>query len=157
MAITADYTGRKHDLLIFQGTAPVGNRAVTTGWGDSGEIVAGVQKVAQTWIILFLTERGTVLGDEERGTDFLRAVRTGLIRVEDDVPTYFGIAADKVQRTMDLDADGQGLPDDERLDDAELTAYFIDRASSTLRLNITITAISGAGTDVVVPISVSIR
>lgn len=157
MAVTIDYTGRLHDLLMFQGAAPFGNRAITTGWGDAGEIVAGIQKVAQTWTILFLTERGTVLGDEERGTDFLRAVRTGLIRVEDDIPTYFGVAADNVQRTMDLDAADQGLPADERLDDAELDNYVIDRNSGLLRLNVGVTSIAGEGVDIVLPVPVSIR
>lgn len=157
MAVTKDFTGRTHDLLIFQGVQAVGDTPIVTGWGDAGEIVTGIQKIVQTWAILFLTDTGTVLGDDERGTNFLQAVRQGRIHIEEDVPTFFALAEDRIQRTMDIDAVGQGLPDDERLDDASLLDFFIDRNAAKLFLRVGIVSIAGDSADIVLPISVSIR
>lgn len=155
---STDYSGRTVDLLIFQGVKETGKQPVELAWGDVGYLCTGVQKVAQTWLVLFLTERGTVLDDPERGTDFLNAVRSGRIQVEEDVPAEFSIAADRVSRLMDQDAaDAGDLPDDERLDFAQLIDYSIDRLASRLYLKILIQAISGAGTTIYLPVSTSIR
>ncbi len=156
--VSVDFTGRTVDLLIFQGVAASGKQSIDLAWGDEGLLCTGVQKVAQTWTMLFLTDRGTVLNDPERGATFLQAVRIGRIRVEADVPAEFAMAADRISRTMDQDAaDAGDLPDDERLDVAELLEFSVDRIASLLRLKILIRAVSGAGTTIFLPIPTSIR
>ena len=155
---SVDYTGRTVDLLIFQGVDETGKNEIDPSWGDVGYLCTGIQKVAQTWTTLFLTERGTVLNDTERGTDFLQAVRSGRIQVEKDVPTEFSLAADRIRRLMDQDAaDAGDLPDDERLDFAELLEYQINRLASYLYLKIRIHTIAGDERTIFLPISTTIR
>lgn len=155
---SVDYTGRSVDLLVFQGVEEAGKQPIDLAWGDTGYLCTGVQKIAQTWLVLFITERGTVLNDPERGTNFLQAVRSGRIQVEEDIPAEFSMAADRVSRLMDQDAaDAGDLPDDERLDFAKLVEFSLDRVTSYLYLKILIRSIPGATRTVFLPISTSIR
>ena len=156
--VSTDYTDRSVDLLILQGVAETGKNQVDPAWGDVGYLCTGIQKVVQTWLVLFLTERGTVLNEPERGTEFLQAIRSGRIQVEEDIPAEFSMAADRISRTMDQDAADVGdLPDDERLDTAELSEYSLDRLASYLYLKILIRSIAGEDRTIFLPVSTSIR
>jgi len=154
-----DFTGRTVDLLIFQGVEETGNQAITTGWGIAGELCTGVQKIAQSWTALFLTSRGSVYSDPLRGSDFLLAVRSGRIQVDEDIPAEFGIASAQVQRTMDLDsADADPTPeDDETLVRAELIDYDLDQNSSLLRLKVRLHSLAGDARIIFLPIPVPVR
>jgi len=151
-----DYTGRTVDLLIFQGVKASGDQRITLGWDGGGQVCTGVQKVAQQWTQLFLTDRGTVFGKPNRGTDFLRAVRTGRIQVDEDIPAQFSAAAERVRITMELDADGEDLEDDEILDEAELLEYSIDRIAASLYLKVRIKTLAGESRAIIVPVSLAI-
>jgi hypothetical protein len=159
MAVSTDYTGRTIDLLIFQGVKASGKQPIETAFGldEGGYICTGVQKVAQTWLTLFMTERGTVLNKPTRGSSFFTAMRFGRIRVEDDVPAEFALAAEQVRQTMDLDAAADGtLPDDERLDEATLLEYSLNRLAASLYLKIRILTIAGDSRDIILPVPVTI-
>jgi hypothetical protein len=156
MAVNTDYTGRTVDFLIFQGVKASGVAPITLGLGLAGEVCTGVQKVAQTWLSLFMTDRGTVLNKPTRGSSFIRAVRTGRIRVDDDVRAEFALAASQVRQTMGLDAVGLGLPDDERLDDAVLLDFTLDRANAWLQLKVRIRTAAGDSRNVILPVPVTI-
>lgn len=158
MALSTDYTGRTVDLCIMQGIAPSGDVQITTAYGDAGSLVSGIQKVVQSWLVLFLTERGTVLNKPTRGSSFITAVRRGRIQVEGDIPAEFSAAADHVRRTMELDAAVDGtLPSDERLRDAVLRGYQLFKAASTLSLDIEIRSVAGTTADVLLPVPISIK
>jgi hypothetical protein len=158
MAASTDYTGRTVDQLIFQGVEPAGDQLLDLGWGDAGEMCTGVQKVAQTWTILFMTDLGSIPLDLTRGSDFLQAVRSGRIQVDEDVEAEFNLAAARVRRTMDQDAaDVDDLPDDERLDEAVLVDVDIDQAMSRLYLRVNIRTIAGDSRTIFLPVPVSIR
>jgi hypothetical protein len=154
-----DFTGRTVDLFIFQGVEETGNQAITTGWGIAGELCTGVQKIAQSWAMLFLTRRGSVYQDPLRGSDFLLAARSGRIQVDEDIPAEFGIASAQVQRTMDLDsADADPTPeDDEILVRAELLDYDLDQNSSLLRLKVRLHSLAGDARTIFLPIPVPVR
>lgn len=157
MANTTDYTGRTVDLLIFQGVKAVGDQPITLGWNGGGQICTGVQKVAQSWTVLFLTDRGTVLNKPNRGTDFLAAVRSGKIQVDEDIPAQFSTAAERVRISMELDAEGESLEDDEILDEAVLLDYTVDRAASFLYLKVRITTLAGDARPIIVPVPLVIQ
>lgn len=158
MGTSVDYTGRSVDQLIFQGVAAAGDQPVDTGWGDAGEMCTGVQKVAQTWTSLFLTDLGSIPHDLTRGSSFLPAIRMGRIQVDEDVEAEFNLAADRVSRTMDQDAADVGnLPDDERLDEAILTYFSIDQVAATLYLTVNIRTIAGDDRTIFLPVPVSFR
>jgi hypothetical protein len=159
MAVSTDYTGRTIDLLIFQGVKASGKQPIETAFGldEGGYICTGVQKVAQTWLTLFMTEQGTVLNKPTRGSTFFTALRFGRIRVEDDVTAEFTLAAEQVRQTMDLDAAAAGdLPDDERLDEANLLDFTLDRMAGFLYLKVRILTIAGDSRDIILPVSVTI-
>jgi len=158
MVTSVDYTGRAVDQLIFQGVVAVGDQLVATGWGEAGEMCTGVQKVAQTWTSLFLTDLGSIPHDLPRGSSFLPAIRMGRIQVDEDVEAEFNLAADRVSRTMDQDAADVGtLPDDERLDEAILVDFRIDQAASKLYLIVNVRTIAGDARTIFLPVPVSFR
>jgi hypothetical protein len=157
VAASVDYTGRTVDLLIFQGVQEFGDQQITTGWGEAGELCTGIQKVAQSWLQLFLTDQGTVLNEPTRGSTFLLSVRRGRIQVDDDVPSEFAIGAAQVSRTMAADAIGQNLEDDEILDRAELLDYSVDNIASNLYLRIRIWSLAGNSRIVYLPIPFSVK
>ena len=154
---STDYTGRTVDLLIFQGVEEFGDQPVTTGWGDAGELCTGIQKVAQTWAILFLTDRGTIFNEPERGSSFVVDVRSGAIQVDEDIPAEFSIAATQVARTMSVDATGQNLEDDEILALAELLDYSVDTIAASLYLRVRIWSLAGESRTVFLPVPFSIK
>lgn len=157
MASLVDYTGRTVDLLIFQGVKASGDQQITLGWDGGGQVCTGVQKVSQAWTTLFLMERGTVFNKPNRGTDFLLAVRSGKIQVDEDIPAQFSMAAERVRVTMELDAEGESLEDDEILDEVTLLEYQIDRAASFLYLKVEITTLAGEARPIIVPVPLAIQ
>lgn len=158
MTVSVDYTGRSVDQLIFQGVEVTGDQLVDPSWGTAGEMCTGVQKVAQTWVSLFLTDVGSIPHDLTRGSSFMPAVRMGRIQVDEDVEAEFNLAADKVRRTMDQDAADVGnLPDDERLDEAVLLSFDISLEESRLYLRVNIRTIAGDDRTIFLPVPVSIR
>ena len=159
MAASVDYTGRTVDLLIFQGVAESGKQPIELGFGTAGSLCTGVQKVAQTWTMLFMTDRGTVLNKPTRGSSFLTAVRQGRIQVDSDVRAQFALAADQVRRTMELDAAAASpaLPTDERLDNATLESFTLDKGASYLYLKIRITTLAGDDRTVFLPVPIVIK
>lgn len=157
MSASIDYTGRTVDILIFQGVVETGNQPIQTGFGEAGFVCTGIQKVAQTWLSLFMTDRGTVLNKPTRGTGFLPAVRLGRIQVAGDIPAEFALAADLVRQTMELDAsEAPELQADERLDDAELLAFDLFRELSYMRLKIRIRSLAGDSRTIYLPVPIAI-
>ena len=150
----ADYLGRRVDVLAFPGAKPAG--MVPLGqdlFPDGGRLCVGAQKLAQRWMLAFLTIRGTVRYDLERGTDFLAEVRAGGLRTETDVQTAFltarlGVA--KALRAEDAADDG---PADEKYADAALLAVAV-RPDRTLVLTVEITSLAGTSRKVILPLTV---
>lgn len=158
MSISTDYTGRTVDALIFQGAAPQGEQRITLAMGDTGLITTGIQKMAQTWMMLFLTERGSMLHKPRRGSSFLTAMRRGRIRTSGDVTAEFGLASELVKRTMRVDAARAGnIPLDEQIGDAQLISHELDHGTSTLRLRIRLTSAAGVGQTLVLPVPLAIK
>lgn len=156
---STDYTGRTVDYLIFQGVEETGKQPIETGFGEGGYLCTGIQKVAQSWTVLFMTDRGSVLNKPTRGSSFLPAVRQGRIQVDADVRSQFAAAADQVRRTMELDAVKSNvvLSDDERLDNASLESFTLDKGASYLYLKIRITSLAGDSRTVFLPVPIVIR
>lgn len=159
MAVSTDYTGRLVDLFIFQNAKVSGEALIHLGFDgeNGGKVTSGIQKMAQTWAILFLTERGSVSADPELGTDFVSNLRTGIIRDEATVRSEFGLAATLVSNNMLAFENADGLPDDEILDSAVLNNFNIDRKRGLLSLYVGLTSQAGTQHDILLPIPVAIR
>ena len=159
MATSTNYSGRIIDLLIFQGTKPVGEALIEQALGgeDGGYVTTGIQKLVQSFAILFMTERGTIQYAPDVGTGFITAVRQGSILDEADVQAQFETAREFVQQTLDLEADENELPEDEQFDSAELLSFSLNRAESLLTLYVKINSVAGEDRTVYLPVPLAIQ
>ena len=161
MAVTLNYTGRLVDLFIVQGIKVSGDQLVLPGFGgdEGGRVIAGVEKIAQTWAILFLTELGSVQYNPQLGSSFVTNYRLGLIRDESDVQSEFGLAASQANDQMFLAAQAAPtpLPADEQLATSELLRFTIDRNQGKLALYVRLTSQAGTKHDILLPIPVAIQ
>mgnify|MGYP000877176217 CR=1 FL=1 len=117
MTTTADYVGRKVDLLAFHGydsgdpSAPLEQSLAPDGTG--GAVVAGVEKLAQRFLVELLTERGSLPYAAARGCSILSEARQGGWRSAGDVTRSFYSSLVDVRRTL-LGLESDSDPDDER-------------------------------------------
>jgi hypothetical protein len=153
---SVNYSGRFVDLLIFQNSAPVGETKITLGFGVAGEVTTGIQKLVQSFALLFLTEQGSVLYAPTLGSEFVTAMRQGLIRDESDVESNFALAVESVRQTLDLAADEEDLPEDETFESAELQSFSLDKASSTLTLVVKVNSAAGSSRELFLPLPLAV-
>lgn len=154
MTSVSDYLGRRVDVLAFPGAraagaAPLGQDVLL----DGGRLCVGVQKLAQRWLLEFLTGRGTMRYAPDRGTDFVAELRAGGLRTEADVQAAFltaRLAAGKRLRAEDAADDG---PDDEKYADAALLSVAV-RPDRTLVLGVEVTSLAGTSRKVILPLTV---
>lgn len=161
-----DYIGRKHDYLALQNTAPMGDRLLGLelfNQRSNGQICVGPQKLAQRWLLEFLTETGSMPGNPTRGCSFLRLGRTSRLRSGIDIRAAFALASSEVQVNLQAEEYPE-MPADERFADAELLGFTIDpnpvqserSGTSAVSLNLTvrITSQAGESREIIAPISV---
>ena len=95
------------------------------------------RELAQRWVLEFLTERGSMpFHLQERGTDFLRWLHSGVIRTELDVLAYFNFAAGQVAKTLAKERQ----PDDpleEQLQSAQLQQVTLTEGGLILVVRLT--------------------
>ncbi len=154
--ITSSYAGRSVDLFIFQGAKPQGEQRISTGFG-TGALTSGIQKIGQTFTILFLTDLGSVATYPNQGTGFITAMRQGRLNDESDIQAEFALAAGLVQAQMRQAQKNTTPPPDEILTKVTLTNVVIDEAASTIKLYVTLTSAAGSNFDVILPTSIPIR
>lgn len=148
----ADYIGRVFDLLALRGGAPNSSAPLSQtlfGADAAGEVCTGVQKLAQRWVLHFLTIRGS-MPFLDRGCDFMLEARQGLLRTEADVETAFTIATAEVERDMQNE-EPLTAPADERLESATLLS--IGLLGQSLELRVEITSVAGTSARVILPVS----
>lgn len=76
-----DYTGRTVDLLVFDGAD--GSRDVLVAQqlfseSHAGKVVSGIYKLAQKFLLLLLTEKGSQQYAPDYGTEFMTQLRSGV-------------------------------------------------------------------------------
>ena len=154
---TKDYTNRKVDILILDGdyTSSMFDLAQSLYASSypSGKVCAGIQKLAQRWLIEFLTPLGSMPYLKERGSNFINVVRSGRLRSEADIMSAFEFANDGVAlnlRNEDLNSE---YPNDEKYSDAQLLSVKIV-VGSKINLSVRIDSLEGASRIFVVPITV---
>lgn len=148
-----DYIDRRFDLLALQGAQPTGSAQLQQQLfnGNSGQVCTGVQKMAQRWVLEFLTDEGSLPFLPDRGVSFVRAARTGQFRNEVDAIAEYNFAAVKIMQTMQNE-EVDAMEDDERLASDELTGLSIQEG--LLTLNVTLTSQAGSSRQVILPIPV---
>lgn len=159
-----DYVDRKYDYLALQNTAIAGNQQLGLQLfteKTSGKLCVGVQKLAQRWLLEFMTEEGSMPGLPTRGCAFLTTARRGGFRVRVNISAAFSTANATIKQKLRAE-EYAGMPDDERFDNAELLSFVIipgldsTRLSGTtiIYLKMTVKIISRAGSsyDIIFPV-----
>lgn len=149
----ADYAGRQYDVLAFRGAKPRGEVQLSQTLFDAevyGEICVGIQKLAQRWLTGFMTIRGSVRYRPTDGTRFMREFYSGKLRTEADVATSFAFS--EIENRDNLqDEEDDTMPDDERLDYAELSQIAI--LPGLIRLQVRVVSLAGTSRKVILPLS----
>jgi len=154
MSTIADYQDRKVDILAFQLSDSKSQLSQTVAQdGSGGNICTGIQKLAQRWVLEFLTPVSSVPYKPDIGTPFIDQVRRGLIKNNFDVASYFSVSALIVELNLKK-ADSLDDPADERFSKATLDGFSFSN-SGKLILNVTLLSAAGTSRKVIMPISVT--
>lgn len=153
MAIS-DYANRKYDYLALRGVKP--RDSVRLGLElfnseDSGQIAVGVQKLAQRWLLEFLTDTGSMIGLPTRGTSFMQNIRAGRARNSSDLQILFDLASFAASSNL-RDEEDDSWPADERFDSVALLN--IGFTPGYVNLRVLITSVAGASRSIILPISI---
>lgn len=152
MSLT-DYAGRSYDFLALQNIKARGDSKLGLALAKQGAdtyICVGVQKLAQRWLLEFLTERESMPGLPMRGTDFMTRVRQGRIRTEAALQAAFAFAEYDARINLQKEEEIT-WPDDERLAGVNLLSVTFLPGYANLRVGITSRA--GVSRDIILPIT----
>lgn len=147
-----DYANRKYDFLAFRNVEPGRERQLGLALysaDTSGQICVGIQKLAQRWVLEFLTETGTLRGLPDRGCAFMTSLRTRNLRTPQDIIFAFNAAALEIERQL-KNEEYPEMPDDERYDSAALTN--VTFYPGYLALNVMIESVAGESRAAILPI-----
>ena len=127
MTNLTEYIGRKIDVLAWRGGKPAGEVRLDQSLADedsSGEITTGIQKLAQRFLIAFLTETGSIKYTPLAGTTFMTKMRQGRVHNEADMRACFALAELAVRGQM-IGEESVEDPLDERYRSAILTTVIV--------------------------------
>jgi hypothetical protein len=138
MSNAVDYRDRQIDVLAFDGVHLAGEHLALqrlVAPGESGKAIAGVARLAQTFMIRLLTGLGSIPYLEEEGTDFIPAFRRGEVRTSLEAEQVFQSAMVDLKRQF-LAEETDDQPADEKLQSVELlsVAHFADRVVYRIRI-----------------------
>ncbi len=157
MSTVVDYIGRTVDVLAFQGVSPDTEVLLSQSLvspGEGGEICTGVQKLAQRWLIEFLTIQGTLLYLPVRGCPFMGQLARGELHTSLDAEQAFYLSANQVRSNLQAEEDTT-MPDDERFASSALDSIAVGGGSLTL--TVTITSLAGNTAAIILPITVRVH
>jgi hypothetical protein len=148
-----EYATRRYDLLAVEGVQREKDSKldlVLFSEKNSGQLCVGIQKLAQRWLLEFLTEIGSMAGKPERGSYFMTAVRTGRLHNQTDVIYAFTYAESTIRPVLQAE-ETDDMPADERLARAELisVAFFAGYAE----IKVAIHSVAGNSRTVIMPVS----
>ena len=148
------YIGRTIDVLAFRGGGQYGDTLLSQSLAsatDTGEICTGLQKLAQRFLIVLLTEKGSVKYFPEQGTEFMISLGQGRVHNETDMRAVVGLAMQELNTQM-LEDETDTDPDDERFAGAELVSLTV--VPGYVNLTISIRSRAGSAASIILPIPI---
>lgn len=142
-----------YDYLIFQGLKDTGDRLQPLRLGLEGSACSGLQKASQSFLKMFLTDKGSVAGDADAGTSFMPALRSSYIRDEASLASLFQIAVTDVLNYQGLYQTDTTAPD-EIIDSVELLKW--DMRPGFLSIQVKITTQAGTSAEYTVPVTTGV-
>jgi hypothetical protein len=159
-----DYAQRRYDYLAVQNVKPHGDSQLALeifNKDTAGKICVGMQKLAQRWLLEFMTERGSMPGLPDRGCSFMTVARAGGFRTRLNVETTFSSSDMQIKRNL-IAEEYEGMPADERFASAELLnatvlpGFDVNQKSGTtavfLSMQVKITSAAGAEYSIIFPV-----
>lgn len=159
LANVTSYQGRTVDLGILQGSEnSIGVmvplvQSLTEAAAPGGILVTGLQKLAQRFLLILLTEQNTLTYLPANGCRFMADARSGIWRTAADVTASFQYSLIDIKRQLSAIA----LPTDpldELLLDAILLNVSLD-APNQVSLSIALTTQAGTSGVFIAPINVT--
>jgi hypothetical protein len=152
--ITTDYSGRKKDVSIIRNINPTNpaTQKVTLEFGKVSAYCAGVQKLVQRYMIIFMTEVGTQKSYPEFGTPFYGNIRRGNVVNKTDLVHKFNFANLKTVETIRTHQQKfNDIPLDEQINTA-LLGDIIFVARDQINIRILIKTNAGDNVDFLMPL-----
>jgi hypothetical protein len=162
IAYTADYSGRQIDLELLQTiTRPAGTTELDISFTSADtHAITGIQKMAQRYTILLLTQLADVYFAQDQGTTFWADMIRGAAQNSGQVTMAFNFASiDAVAQMQVEDGDARfgSVVDDERIVSATLLDFSVDMVTATLYLRVLLRSRSGTTYTYVLPTTVTRR
>ena len=157
---TTDYSNRQIDLEIMQTIVkPTSITLLALSLTQYPiKVVTGMQKMAQRFAIVFLTQLGEVHFDQAFGTNFWynlvhgSAQNTGQLQV---AITLANTDAVSIMQNDDISTVYGTVPEDEQIASATLLNFTVDTSTGTLYLQTSLTNQAGDSYVYVLPLSLS--
>lgn len=133
-----DYIGRTVDINAIKGQSPSTEKQLVMELalpGDSGEIVTGINKLAQRFFIELMTEPGSLQYLPRRGCVFMQQARRGQWQSTLDVMSAFSASLLDIKDNL-LAEETSDMPDDERFADAELVTVSLVGTSASVTIRV---------------------
>lgn len=157
MIATTNYNGRSLDIELMKTVTGVEfNSEVTLGIVDSPKKVAGLQKMIQRYLVLLLTELGTVKFADYQGGAVSGRIATGSVASTGELQHLLHVASADALALMAIDDEDDfvygAFPLDEQVAAVNFTGIEIDYGSSTAYVTAEITSKAGSELEFVLPI-----
>jgi len=144
-----------YDILIMPALSDRGDGQVTFATGDDTRATEGLQKLAQQWVIYFLTERGSQPSDLNYGTDFFATIRGSNLGDNTFVRDKAKAAIVQTQGWFNTNINKiADRPDDEKLAVAKLSDLQTP-AADYIVLSVLITSVAGNSATYTIPVSLN--
>jgi hypothetical protein len=122
---------------------------------ETPKIVAGAQKLAQRFIVLFTTTLGSDKFNTDFGTKLTDAAKYGNTTGYTDIELMANMANEQARDAIfaaDADTDTYGaIPDDEKLANSWISDVVVDKDTRTVRIYVSIVTAAGEAITFVVP------
>lgn len=154
MSSVTDYQDRTYDIAAFQGLEASGMHFTPQQLRNeqfNGMICTGTAKLAQRFIIEFLTPIGSMAFRPTRGCSFMSRLMAGSLSTEHDVLSAFALSVSQIGTNFAADVLPTDQPD-EIFANASLVR--IGLSQTTISLTIELTSKAGTTRQVILPIPI---
>lgn len=155
-----DYSGRTVDLLLLKTVMaiPAVNRRVDLDVAGDPMIVAGVEKMVQRYVVLFVNALGSTKFRDGHGTDIVPDVSSGKVYDMATLETSAAEANMAALEQMTAADDGEeDTPDDERIVDSEVVDLEFSREKAKIKISVRLTTAAGNSYVYIIPVGVGVH
>ncbi len=154
----ADYVGRTVDIACFRGIFPDAKEQLLAqelvSSQDYGAIITGIEKLAQSVLIAFLSITGTKQYIPDNGCQFMLDAQRGVWRTVADVIQSFNLSRVDVRRQIQAQETINDPPDELY---GGVTLLGVALSGDTVSVRMMVTSQAGSTYTFITPLTVAIR